>query len=174
MGTKPITQKNLMIKILTTPFRAIRKAKDFYIRSITDCANHTNYARPVMTYGNPLSRTTSASSFGSSVASEDLRELIRANSTTSMNNVNINRSDLELYIKHQQQQQQQQQHMMIMGSRKVPRSVSVGMGRIDEDVAVSSFNEEEDLGRKVKSDHMVFNRSKSHAVTSNTKVNSYS
>ncbi|XP_071714210.1 uncharacterized protein [Rutidosis leptorrhynchoides] len=158
MRTKSKTQKNLIIKILTTPYRAICKAKEFYIRSITDCTNPSNYARPVT---NPLSRTTSASSFGSSAISEDLRELIRANSTTSMNDLNISRSDLELYIKQQQN--------MMMGSRKVPRSVSVGMGRIDEDGPVSNFNYDDDLGRKVKSDHMMFPRSKSHAITSNTK-----
>ncbi|CAI9266367.1 unnamed protein product [Lactuca saligna] len=167
MRGKAITQKNLIIRIITTPYRAICKAKDFYIRSITDCANHNTYA---MTHGNPLPRSTSTSSFGSDAATDDLRELIRANSTTSMADLNISRADLELYIK----MMKQSSPSMAMGSRKVPRSVSVGMGRIDEDGPVSSFPDNDDLGRKVKSDHMMFPRSKSHAVTSSTKINRFS
>ncbi|KAJ0513521.1 hypothetical protein HanRHA438_Chr10g0448271 [Helianthus annuus] len=150
-------QKNMVIRIITTPFRAIRKAKDFYIRSITDCANHTNYGVAAASLGNPMSRNSSTSSFGSSnAAAEDLRELIRANSTTR-NDLDITRADLELYIK---------QHVATAkGSRRVPRSVSVGMGRIDEEAPVSSFGDDADLGRKVKSDHLMFPRSRSHAVT---------
>ncbi|KAI3491237.1 hypothetical protein L1887_44484 [Cichorium endivia] len=168
MRSKAITQKNLIIRIITTPYRAICKAKDFYIRSITDCANHTTYGRAAMTYGNPLPRSTSTSSFGSDAATDDLRELIRANSTTSMSDLNISRADLELYIK------MMKQSSPAMGSRKVPRSVSVGMGRIDEDGPVSSFPDDTDLGRKVKSDNLMFPRSKSHAVTSGTKINRFS
>lgn len=168
-----MTQKKLIIRIITTPFRAISKAKDFYIRSITECANHANYGAPATSFGTPLSRSSSTSSFASNATNEDLRELIRANSTSSMGDLNITRADLELYIK---------QHMMnksspAIGSRKVPRSVSVGMGRIDEDAAISSFpvdHEDFTLGRKVKVDNLMFPRSKSQAVTSSTKINRFS
>ncbi|KAL4589880.1 hypothetical protein LXL04_002791 [Taraxacum kok-saghyz] len=145
------------------------KAKDFYIRSITDCANHNTYGRTAVSYGNPLSRSTSTSSFASDAS---LRELIRANSTTSMSDLNISRADLELYIK--MMKQSSASPVMGMGSRKVPRSVSVGMGRIDEDGPVSSFPDDGILGGKVKSEHTMFPRSKSNVVTSGTKINRFS
>ncbi|KAK1412996.1 hypothetical protein QVD17_34667 [Tagetes erecta] len=163
------SQKKLMIKIITTPYKAICKAKNFYIRSITDCANHSNYGMAAgagASFGIPISRSTSTSSFGSrSTADEDLRELIRANSTASMREVDITRADLELYLKH---------NHAVKGSRRVPRSASVGMGRIDEEVAVSNFAEDEDLEKKVKSGHLMFPRSRSHVVTSNNKFNKFS
>nr|XP_043637559.1 uncharacterized protein LOC122608519 [Erigeron canadensis] len=169
-------QKNLMIKIITTPYRAICKAKDFYIRSITECTTPSISRGPVRTFGNPISRSSSTSSFGSSAASEDLRELIRANSTARMGDLNINRADLEMYIKqHIIMKQSAASSAIPIGSRKVPRSVSVGMGRIDEEMPVSSFPEIEELSstRKAKSD-LMFPRSKSHAVTSSSKINRYS
>ncbi|KAI3806648.1 hypothetical protein L1987_22560 [Smallanthus sonchifolius] len=163
-------QKNLVIRILTTPYRAFCKAKDLYIRSITDCANHSNYGAAAASFGNPMSRSTS--SFGSrDAATEDLRELIRANSTANMGGVDITRADLELYIK---QHVMTKQSSPAKGSRRVPRSVSVGMGRIDEEAPVSSFPDDEDLGRKVKSDHLMFSRSRSHVVTSSDKFNTFS
>ncbi|XP_076959950.1 uncharacterized protein LOC143636178 [Bidens hawaiensis] len=161
-------QKKLMMRIITTPYRAICKARDFYIRSITDCANHTNYGGvAAASFGAPISRTSSTSSFGSNTAAaEDLRELIRANSTARMGNVEITRADVELYVK--------QYMMTTKGSRRVPRSASVGMSRIDEDGPVS-FADDEDVGRKVKSDHLMFPRSRSHAVTSShDKFNRFS
>ncbi|KAD6119607.1 hypothetical protein R6Q59_025593 [Mikania micrantha] len=159
-------QKNLVIRIIKTPYRAFCKAKDFYIRSITDCASHTNYGGAAVSFGYPMSRSTSTSSFGSrSTASDDLMELIRANSRGSSGDLDITRAELELYIK---------QHGTAKGSRRVPRSVSVGMGRIDEEGPVSSFNDDEGLGRKGKSDHLMFPRSRSHAVTSSDKFNRFS
>ncbi|KAI3760716.1 hypothetical protein L1987_51115 [Smallanthus sonchifolius] len=165
-------QKNLVIKIITTPYRALCKAKDLYIRSITDCANHSNYGVTAASFGNPMYRSTSTSSFGSrDAAADDLRELIRANSTTSMGGVDITRADLELYLK---QHVMTKQSSPAKGSRRVPRSVSVGMGRIDEEAPVSSFPDDEDLGRKVKSDHLMFPRSRSHVVTSSDRFNRFS
>ncbi|PWA51635.1 hypothetical protein CTI12_AA463400 [Artemisia annua] len=165
MRNKSTTQKKL-IKIITTPYRAICKAKDFYVRSIT---NHTTNGTAALSTRKTLSRSTSTSSYGhSNAASEDLRELIRANSTTSMRGHNISTADVELYIK---------QHTMMnsgMGPQRVPRSVSVGMGRIDEDAPVTSFPDDLDLRRNVKSGHMMFPRSKSHAVTNSIMINRFS
>lgn len=64
---------------------------------------------------------------------------------------------------------------MVMDSRKVPRSVSVGMVRIDEDAPVNNFEKEdvEVLGRK-SDNYLVFPRSKSHVVTSSAKINRFS
>ncbi|KAI3732961.1 hypothetical protein L1987_64174 [Smallanthus sonchifolius] len=110
-------------------------------------------------------RSTSASSFASSnAAAEDLRELIRASSTARMRDVDVTRADVEVYVKKH------------VGSQRVGRSVSVGMGRIDEDAPVSSFPDDGDqLGRKGKSTtrSLMFPRSRSHVVTSN-KFNRFS
>ncbi|GKC06091.1 uncharacterized conserved protein [Tanacetum coccineum] len=162
MRNKSTTQKKL-IKIITTPYRAICKAKDFYVRSIT---NHTSSRTASMSTDITLSRSQSTSRFGSSnAASEDQRELIRANSTTCMRNHNISTADVELYI---------EQHTLMksgMGPQRVPRSVSVGMGKIDEDAPVMSFPDNLDFRRNVKSGHMMFPRSKSQASTNSTMIN---
>ncbi|XP_076893146.1 uncharacterized protein LOC143545084 [Bidens hawaiensis] len=164
-------QKNIMMRIITTPYRAICKARDFYIRSITDCANHTNYGGvAAASFGAPISRTSSSSSFGSSsAAAEDLRELIRANSTARMGSLDITRADVELYVK---QYMATKQSTPVKGSRRVPRSASVGMGRIDEDAPVS-FADDEDV-KTSRSDHLMFPRSRSHAVTGRDKFNRFS
>ncbi|PWA51634.1 hypothetical protein CTI12_AA081760 [Artemisia annua] len=173
MRSKSMSHKNLLMRIITTPFRVLGKAKDFYVRSITDCSNGATYGMASMSSTqNPLSRSSSTSSYYSN-ASEDLRELIRANSTASMRDVNISRSDLDMCIK-QHMMNKQSSSLPVMGSKRVPRSVSVGMARIDEDAPVSSFRDDEELGRKAKSDHMMFPRSKSHAVSSSAKINRYS
>ena len=166
-----MSHKNLLMRIITTPIRVLGKAKDFYVRSITDCSNGTAYGMASMSTPNPLSRSSSTSSYYSN-ASEDLRELIRANSTASMRDVNISREDLDMYIK--QHMMNKQSSLPVMGSKRVPRSVSVGMARIDEDAPVSSFRDDEEWGKKAKSDHMMFPRSKSHAVSSSAKINRYS
>nr|GEZ63375.1 hypothetical protein [Tanacetum cinerariifolium]GEZ65626.1 hypothetical protein [Tanacetum cinerariifolium] len=171
MRSNSMSNKNLMMKIITSPYRVLCKAKDFYVRSITDCSNGATYGMTSMSTPNPLSRNSSTSSYYSN-ASEDLRELIRANSTASMRDVNISRADLDMYIK--QHMMNKQSSLPVMGSKRVPRSVSVGMARIDEDAPVSSFGDDEVMGTKVKSDHVMFPRSKSHAVSSSAKINRYS
>ncbi|KAK9065677.1 hypothetical protein SSX86_015078 [Deinandra increscens subsp. villosa] len=171
-----MNQKNLVVRIITTPYKALCKAKNFYIRSITDCANPTtNYG---MAAAAAMSRTTSVSSFGSSsaAASDDLRELIRANSTASTGDMDVTRADLEMYIKqHMMTRQSSLSAQANKGSRRVPRSVSVGMGRIDEEGPVSSFSDDQvDSGRKVKSERLMFPRSRSHVVSSGNKFNRFS
>nr|XP_043615920.1 uncharacterized protein LOC122587821 [Erigeron canadensis] len=147
MATKP--KKNLAIRIITTPYRMMSKAKDFYIKSIINCSNHTTYGRAGVMTGMPRSfSTTSYASTDS--AAEDLRELIRANSTSRMGDLNLSRAELELYVKQQ-----------LMRAR----SASVGMGRIDEDAPIS------DVDGKMKIDGL---RSKSYAGTTKTNLNTFS
>ncbi|KAL8232667.1 hypothetical protein R6Q57_002445 [Mikania cordata] len=168
-------RKNLFIRIITTPYRAICKAKDLYIRSITDCANHSTYGMAPVSHGDPLSRTTSSSSFAASTtASEDLRELIRANSLARMTDLKMTPGPEMTGSSYTKQYVMTKHSSPAWGSGRVPRSASVGMGRIDEDVPVTGFPCDEDSGRKVNSDRSMFPRSRSHALTSSDKFNRFS
>ena len=150
---------NRVVRIVTLPYRALLKARDYYVKSITDCGNPSVYSRAGM-IGGPgasqaggLPRSFSVQSY-SSADSDDLRELIRANST---NNLEITKADLELFIQQHLRQQKQ-------ASKGVPRSVSVGMARIDEE-APSGLGEiyDEDV-KMMKTEKLMYPRSKSYAV----------
>ncbi|KAL7582301.1 uncharacterized protein LOC111905170 [Lactuca sativa] len=132
---KPIT----IVWIIKTPIRALCKAKDIYIKGITNFSN--TYSRPVMIL-EEANRTTMQlpRSFSTTMLPDDHsrhqqpEELVRANSTS---NTHISMADLERYMIHKQNHRLQP-----CASRKgVPRSCSVGMGRIDEDRA-SSFRDD--------------------------------
>ncbi|CAN4095319.1 unnamed protein product [Withania somnifera] len=110
-----VSNKNKFLRILALPWKALKKARDYYVNNMIKFA--------VMNPGTlPRSYSTSVSSLSSrsinNNESEDFRELVRAASARSMRN-NIN-------FKLMMQQQ--------MPSKKlVTRSCSVGMARIDED-----------------------------------------
>lgn len=127
--------------------------------------------------GLPKSFSTSVtSSWSSNLEGEDLRELIRANSTTNTNDPNNKLRvaiDVELYLKQLIKEQQMKQQQQLQESKSkggvVPRSCSVGMGKIDEDKPFEEEEEEEDedggtTDLKKGTNRTMFPRSKSHAV----------
>lgn len=142
MRTKAHNQSKFM-RFVTLPIRALGKAKDFYVRSIMDCA-------PRVTYGYPsgqlpvLPRSYSAQSCRSN-ETDDFRELVKAASVRSLDIKDI---DADILCPQRLRQ-----------SKKLLKSSSVGMGRIDEESAC----EFED-GVEEKAD-LVYPRSKSYAVT---------
>ncbi|MCE3050082.1 hypothetical protein HAX54_046442 [Datura stramonium] len=89
--------------------------------------------------------------------SEDFRELVRAASARSMGE----NFELNLLIQQQIRQQLQQQ----MPSRRVPRSVSVGMGRIDEDKPYVLGDQQVDVSMMLMKNDLKYPRSRSHAVS---------
>ncbi|GFQ05410.1 hypothetical protein PHJA_002685100 [Phtheirospermum japonicum] len=143
-------QPNKFIRIITTPFRALCKARDFYVRSMMNCANRNIVGLQGTSQTTGLPRSFSVSSARSSDTDEDYRELVRAASARNIGS----RIDLDAYISPQ---------------AMPPRSISVAMGRIDEDRPCCYFGEDNVIvdGNKVVNvkSELKYPRSKSHAVT---------
>ncbi|KAG6644371.1 hypothetical protein I3843_08G051700 [Carya illinoinensis] len=138
--------QNKFVRFITTPIRILGKARDVYVRSITDCATGVRYGQST---GGPtaLPKSFSVSSTRSN-NDEELRELIRAASVRTL----IERIDMEMIMKQQ-----------AGGSKGLPKSCSVGMGRIDED-GPCDFEEVGVSGKGRKAD-LLYPRSRSYAVT---------
>ncbi|KAL6578468.1 hypothetical protein OROMI_010796 [Orobanche minor] len=147
MKSKAI-RNNKFIRIITIPFRALCKARDFYVSSMMDCGNRNIIGLQGTSQAPGFPRSFSVSSARSNESDEDYRGLIRATSARSIGSG----IDLDDYIR--------QETKMKPGSRggpqaMPPRSISVAMGRIDEDRPCCYFGED-----------VIIPRSKSHAVTS--------
>lgn len=154
------SQQNRLLRIITFPARALGKAVNFYVRSITSCSDHLGQGplvmgMPASSYAASLPRSFSVNSSASD-DNDDLRELIRAASArTSADRIDIN----SLYL--QQLIMKQQTSNLVAGPKSLPpRSCSVGMGRIDEENP-SVFGEDNTTTVKPED---VYPRSRSHAV----------
>lgn len=188
------SNQNKLMKIITMPFKFLKKGKDMYVRSMMDYAEkprHGSSSSNLMgsmkkgqaVSGLPKSFSSSVtSSWSSNLESDDLRELIRANSTSISNDPkNKLRADMEMYlkqlIKEQQIKQLDQQSLEIISKSRssksgvVPRSWSVGMGKIDEEKPFEEDEEEEEEGttntntfKGLYKTDVLYPRSRSHAV----------
>ncbi|KAK8512410.1 hypothetical protein V6N13_083043 [Hibiscus sabdariffa] len=156
--------KNKFVRFITIPFRALGKAKDLYVRSLTSCAASVSFGQGCGDYAGQypgLPRSVSASSAASSHDNEDLRDLIRAASVRSLGH----RNEVEMFLQEQLKQ-------MKAAKGRLPKSSSVGMGRIDEDKAVE-FEEKDEAHHADDSDKKqdpLFKRSKTYAVTKRSIV----
>ncbi|KAL8130961.1 uncharacterized protein LOC141711400 [Apium graveolens] len=178
--------KNKFIRIITLPIRFLKKGRDLYVKSMMDIAYGTRHTTK-SSYNNtskassalPKSFSTSFTpTWASNLEGDDLRELIRANSTAYNNDpTNKMRMDMELYIQQliKEQQLQKLKESLVSKNSKisssnevVPRSCSIGMGKIDEE---TPFEEEEEEGSvDVKKNEVKFPRSRSHAVAQSSSV----
>jgi len=151
--------QNMFVRIMCSPIRALGKARDAYVRSITNCGQNMSYGSYPMDGASKFSlsrsqsaatsrRSSSRRSSASLEGNEDFAELVRAASARTLGN----RIDVDLVLK-QQQQQQQKLH------KGLPKSSSVGMAKIDEDMPFDSFVEGK-VGFVADS----YPRSKSYAV----------
>ncbi|KAK7410095.1 hypothetical protein VNO78_00616 [Psophocarpus tetragonolobus] len=123
-------KQNKLVWIITTPFRVLGKAKDMYVRGITKCGNNMNYSSPVDAAGRFEALPRSYSTATSRSDNEDFAELLRAASARTLGN----RIDVDSVLKqHAQAQAQAQAQARPLSSNGLPKSTSVGMGRIDED-----------------------------------------
>lgn len=186
---------NKFLRIITLPFRFLKKGKDMYVKSMMDVASKPRYgsSHNMMGSRNKSSKASSAlpKSFSTSYApslsstnfeGDDLKELIRANSTTYNNDpTNKLRTDMDVYLKQliKEQQVKKLKESLILGNNKfsssqgvVPRSVSVGMGKIDEEKPFEEEEEEEEdsIDQVKKKKDVMFPRSRSHAVSQTTSV----
>ncbi|KAL8127955.1 uncharacterized protein LOC141720233 [Apium graveolens] len=193
MGGK--THHNKFLRIITLPFRFLKKGKDMYVKSMMDVASKPRYvsSHNMMGSRNKSSKASSAlpKSFSTSYANsfsstnfegDDLKELIRANSTTYNNDPSSKlRMDMDLYLKQliKEQQVKKLKESLVLGNNRfassqgvVPRSVSVGMGKIDEEKPFEEEEEEEeeDSVQVKKKKEVMFPRSRSHAVSQTTAV----
>ncbi|GAU27352.1 hypothetical protein TSUD_05780 [Trifolium subterraneum] len=133
--------QNMFIRIMSSPIRALGKARDAYVRSITNCGQSMSYGggypMDAASKFSSLSRSQSAATSRRSSSSsrrstsstlegnEDYAELVRAASARTL----VNRLDMDLVLKQQQQQKL---------NKGLPKSSSVGMAKIDEDMPFDS------------------------------------
>jgi hypothetical protein len=127
------SSRRKLMRIITKPIRFLIKAKDNYVKSMNNLADSAKYSNFM---GLPSGAMPRSFSVGSSnyESEEDLRELIRSSS------VNNTHSAMDLYMIKQQRMKMMMNKkvsssgaVMKMGSRRVPRSFSVGMAKIDEE-----------------------------------------
>lgn len=154
MSKKQGRKESKVSRYLKAPIRILIKARDFYIKSMTEYSDRIGYGTvmgcPTGQVINTLPRSFSVSSTKSSSSNrdDDLRELVRAASARSSLGNNMVQSS-ELLQRRQQANN---------NNNNVPRSRSVGIGRIDED---KPCDFEDDTNVKAN----VFPRSRSYAVT---------
>ncbi|KAE8657049.1 FKBP-type peptidyl-prolyl cis-trans isomerase family protein [Hibiscus syriacus] len=143
---------NKFMRFIAVPLKALGKARDLYVRSLTSCASSVSYGRAAgQCSGLPRSFCLSSAT---SNDKDDFRELIRAASVRSLGH----RDKLDMLFR-----QQQQPPRVRMGSKGLPKSSSVAMGRIDEENPCE-FEESEAAAVDKKRD-LLYPRSKSYAVT---------
>lgn len=145
-------------RIISTPVRVLCKARDLYVRTLSDYADRIELGSmgcPVGQYP-PLPRSFSAASSRSD-GNDDLRDLIRAASARTYGD----RIDMEAI-----RQKPGALRKPSLGSRVLPKSSSVRMGRIDEDLPC-----EFDRGGAGAAEHgLPFPRSRSCAVAGTRNV----
>lgn len=185
------SHQNKFMKILSIPIRALAKARDFYVKSMNNYADKVHYGAGPGWGSAPYSvpRSFSTNSARSS-DEDDFKELMRAASTNTLgkridlnaalsgaskSNSSTTRSQSQSHEAMQQQQQQQQHGNGINGKviRRVPRSASVGMAKIEEDkpcefvgdVEIRNVNgAKKDESKVAKEKFRLFPRSRSYAV----------
>ncbi|KAH6796144.1 hypothetical protein C2S51_037130 [Perilla frutescens var. frutescens] len=151
------SQQNRFLRIITVPVRALSRARDFYVRSLSDYADKMNYGTampiPVTSQVTALPKSFSVSS----ARSHEFENMVRASSTRTMGD----RVDIDSYIK---QQMRMNAGPPPVGPRAMPpRSTSVAMGRIDED-GPAYFGD--DNGGLINTRNEIkYPRSRSHAVS---------
>lgn len=156
MSTKASKESSKFTRCIKAPIRILTRARDFYIKSMSDCAANVSTYGSVSVIGCPTPQVPSSLpksfSVGSSATSsndDDFSELMRVASTRSLGK----KIELEAF-----RQQQSRKQLPMGGIAVVPRSHTVAIGRIDEDKAC-------EFGEDIKLKTDVYPRSRSHAVT---------
>ncbi|EOA37143.1 hypothetical protein CARUB_v10010449mg [Capsella rubella] len=164
--------QNKFLRIISTPLRALGKARDFYVRSITGCAARTHYSSSASVSAPfPRSRSSSSAAFSSSASSrrttdfgidDDYSELVRAASVRSLGH----KSEIDMLIQEKLQQQRQAGGGGGGGGLLLPKSSSVGMARIEEEEETEEGSVNPKMKKKTKKvSDLLYPRSKSYAVT---------
>ncbi|KAG2724105.1 hypothetical protein I3760_01G002600 [Carya illinoinensis] len=151
MGNNTAGKESKLSKYIKTPIRILAKIRDFYIKGMTECSGRFDYGTGTAlgcptTHISTLPKSFSTSSARSSNNNEDFQDLVRVASTRSLGN-------------KVQQQAVVAKSPTTTAPDNMPRSRSVGFGRIDEDKPCE-FEE------VIKLDAKVYPRSRSYAVSS--------
>ncbi|KZV45139.1 hypothetical protein F511_24181 [Dorcoceras hygrometricum] len=159
-------QQNRFLRIVTIPIRALGKARDRYVRSMTDYVDKVNHSTSSKFVGvsgaSGLPKSFSVNP-ARSYESEDFRELVRVASVRSLGT----RVDLDVFMKQQTKTRAAGPAGSKARAGMPPRSSSVAMGRIDEDKACSSFGEETNVS-EFKKELKNAPRSKSYVADEQT------
>ena len=139
MSQKSSHKKPMTVgRIIKTPIRAMSKVLDAYVRGANNFSN--TYNKPLRTMesiheSQQLRRTTTNKMpYNEEPPESALVRSISTAVTGSSRTSNLNIAELDAYIKEHSNKKLQS----FAASKGMPRSCSVGMGRIDEDRA-SSF-----------------------------------
>lgn len=131
-------------RCLKAPIRVLCRARDLYVKSMTGCAGRVHYS----VSGSTLPRSFSVNSSRMS-EDEDIRALMRALSQRSQMEAAAASATAE----------------SMRSARGLPKSNSMGIGRIDEEKPCYFPDE-----LKVKSDVSMYPRSRSYAVPKRTGI----
>ncbi|GMN34293.1 hypothetical protein TIFTF001_004610 [Ficus carica] len=156
MSKNKAGKESKVTKIMKAPIRALIKVRDLYVQSMTECSGHFDYGTVMA--GCPAGQVSAlprsfsvGSSTRSSNGSGDYRELVKVASTKSLGD------KIELDFIKKQQKNGGRTSPATASMNEIPRSRSVGIGRIDEDKPCEF---EEDV--KVRTD--LYPRSRSYAL----------
>ncbi|XP_041003600.1 uncharacterized protein LOC121249021 [Juglans microcarpa x Juglans regia] len=156
MGNNTAGKETKLSKYIKASVRILAKIRDFYIKGMTECSGRFNYGTGTA-LGCPtphistLPKSFSTNSARSSNNNEDFQELMRVASTRSLGN----KIQADLLRK---QQAVVAKSPTTTAPNNIPRSRSVGFGRIDEDKPCE-FEE------VIKLNAEVYPRNRSYAVS---------
>ncbi|KAF2590439.1 hypothetical protein F2Q70_00041922 [Brassica cretica] len=141
-------KQNKFLRIISAPLRALGKARDFYMRSITGCSARTHYSSAAsVSTPFPRSRSSSSAAFSSSASTrrttdfgidDDYSELVRAASVRSLGHKN----EIDMFLHEKLQQEKLRQ-------RGLPKSSSVGMAKIEEEDEAEEGSVNPKMAKKV-------------------------
>lgn len=154
--SKRSSKESKLKKILKVPLKILTSARDFYMKGLTEYSDQVCVMSCPAGNLNNMPRSHSVSSTRSNRFDDDYRELLRAASTRSI----LGRSNNMDVRTRQQSITHQKPAAEVTGN--MSRSRTVAIGRIDEETACD-FDEDEDV--KAKTDHHVYPRSRSYAVS---------
>ncbi|CAO2824951.1 unnamed protein product [Amaranthus hypochondriacus] len=174
MKSKPSQSK--FMKIITIPIKALAKARDFYVKTMNNYADNACYGG-VSGFSDPLPRSFSTNSVRST-DSDDFKELVRAASTSTLGN----RINLNSVTPISNSNDNVRVHSNSNGNgllKRVPRSASVGMAKIEEDKPIEFHDDF--VGKKGNHNHNgkhskfgIFPRSRTVGSTDKSKSTLFS
>ncbi|XP_010647287.2 uncharacterized protein LOC104878482 [Vitis vinifera] len=153
--SKKANKGSKLSRCMKAPFKILACVRDLYIRSMTEFAGRVSYGSAMGCPTAQVSSLPKSFSVSSSKSSgdQDLSELIKVASARSLSN----KIELDLL------RRQPSSKSPVTGTNVVPRSMSVGIGRIDEDKPC-------EFGEDIKVNTDAFPRSRSYAVSKKTGI----
>lgn len=155
MKTTKSKSKNKFMRIITIPFRALLKARDLYVRGMTSVERMSLPSKTGRFSDLPKSFSVGPSRTSDN---DDYADLVRAASARDYGG----KFDLDALLRQQLREELEKTAVATKtaGAKGLPKSSSVGMGKIDEDMPCD-FGAD---GDRKKVD-VLYPRSRSYAVS---------